>query len=313
MNTYDIKKNLGLTYWIKLMLCILIIIFSYRGDNNLFHSIVVGMYMLSVFTVLFLLQRRTHNLLVTVIVSIVALIALIKLPIPGIIISAMMLVMMFLGILYDCFQWVRLIEISYDCKHGNKEKWLELDKMVKSSKHYSDAEKKQSFFISVSSQKHKEGNELAVKMANDIVASEKIWVELNTYANNSDVSTLFGEYNAIITESKDIRSYFEFLDSYSSDPNVESDKYEVMRDYFNRFQRIRKRLDELQHKYLGTGNSATKATTAANYFNGCNSMESLQKRYKDLCKVYHPDMGNGSAEIFTEIQAAYEFLKKKYE
>lgn len=88
----------------------------------------------------------------------------------------------------------------------------------------------------------------------------------------------------------------------------------IMREYFNRFQRIRKRLDDLQRQYVGTGSGANDiASGASNYFNGCNSLESLQKRYKDLCKVYHPDMGNGSAEIFTEIQAAYENLKKKYE
>ena len=86
-----------------------------------------------------------------------------------------------------------------------------------------------------------------------------------------------------------------------------------MREYFNRFQRIRKRLDDLKHQYLGKSNVTNATSGAANYFNGCNSLESLQKRYKDLCKVYHPDMGNGSAEIFSEIQAAYENLKKKYE
>ena len=45
------------------------------------------------------------------------------------------------------------------------------------------------------------------------------------------------------------------------------------------------------------------------YFADCDTLESLTKRYKNLCKVYHPDMGNGSDEIFKNIQAEYEKVK----
>ena len=314
MNTYDVKKNLGVFYFIKLIISGIAIYFAYSKGNSLFQSIVIGLYILSVLTLSTILYKKIRNVLGTIIVLIVIFIAFIKLPIPGIIISAMMLLMMFLGIVYDCFQWVRLAEISYDYKHGNKEKWVELDRMVRSTKHYSSEERRVSFMASVSEQKHKEGNELAVKMANYIAASEQIWSKLQSYANNDEVSALFREYNQVITESSNIRKYFEIEYTCCVDPTVESNRYEEMREYYNRFQRIRKRLDGFQRQYLGIGKSTTTSVSEiSKYFNDCNSMESLQKRYKDLCKVYHPDMGNGSAEIFAEIQAAYENLKKKYE
>lgn len=58
--------------------------------------------------------------------------------------------------------------------------------------------------------------------------------------------------------------------------------------------------------------ASNKGNNFSNYFNGCTTQEALTKRYRDLCKVYHPDMGNGSAEEFTKIQNEYESLKKKF-
>lgn len=314
MNTYDVKKNLGFFYFTKLIISGIAIYFAFTKGNSLFQSVVIGLYVSSVLTLSSIIYKKIKNVLGTILILIVVFIAFIKLPIPRVIISVMMLLMMFLGIVYDCFQWVRLAEISYDYKHGNKEKWLELDRMVRSTKHYSSEERRVSFIASVSEQKHKEGHELAVKMASYITASDQIWSKLQSYANNTDVSVLYKEYNQVISESNNIRQYFEIENTCSVDPTIESNRYEEMREYFNRFQRIRKRLDDLQRQYLGSGKTTTNSVSeTSKYFNDCNSMESLQKRYKDLCKVYHPDMGNGSAEIFAEIQATYENLKKKYE
>lgn len=313
MNTYDVKKNLGFFYFVKLIISGITTYLAFTKGNNLFQSIVIGLYVSSVLTLSSIIYKKIRNVLGTILILIAVFVAFIKLPIPGIVISVMMLLMMFLGIVYDCFQWVRLAEINYDYKHGNKEKWIELDRMARSTKHYSAEERRIAFMASISEQKHNEGNELAIKMANYITVSEQTWRELQSYSNNADFITLREEYNAVISESSNIRKYFEIKNTYSSDNDTECKRYEEMREYFNRFQRIRKRLDDLKHQYLGKSNVTSATSGVANYFNGCNSLESLQKRYKDLCKVYHPDMGNGSAEIFSEIQAAYENLKKKYE
>ncbi len=48
------------------------------------------------------------------------------------------------------------------------------------------------------------------------------------------------------------------------------------------------------------------------YFNGCDSLESVKTRYRALCKVFHPDMGNGSAEEFDKIQKEYNIVKGRF-
>ena len=47
---------------------------------------------------------------------------------------------------------------------------------------------------------------------------------------------------------------------------------------------------------------------SSGFFNGCKDTASIKRRYKDLCKVYHPDSGNGSAEIFNKITQEYDRL-----
>jgi len=44
---------------------------------------------------------------------------------------------------------------------------------------------------------------------------------------------------------------------------------------------------------------------ALDFFEGCSSEEELKKRYKALCKVYHPDVG-GHEETFKVLQNQYE-------
>lgn len=44
------------------------------------------------------------------------------------------------------------------------------------------------------------------------------------------------------------------------------------------------------------------------FFEGCRTPEAIKKRYRDLCKVYHPDSGNGSEVIFEAICDEYNRL-----
>ena len=59
--------------------------------------------------------------------------------------------------------------------------------------------------------------------------------------------------------------------------------------------------------------SSEGSGSTTDFFRDCNSKSSIDKRYRDLTKVYHPDQGNGSEEIFKEIQNQYEKKKKKYQ
>lgn len=47
-------------------------------------------------------------------------------------------------------------------------------------------------------------------------------------------------------------------------------------------------------------------------FAGCNSIESLSKRYKNLMKTFHPDNEDGDTEMTQKIQITYEQLQKEY-
>ncbi|MCR5477824.1 MAG: J domain-containing protein [Lachnospiraceae bacterium] len=44
------------------------------------------------------------------------------------------------------------------------------------------------------------------------------------------------------------------------------------------------------------------------FFGDCTDEASIKRRYRDLCKVYHPDNGNGSERIFLAIKEEYEDL-----
>lgn len=44
------------------------------------------------------------------------------------------------------------------------------------------------------------------------------------------------------------------------------------------------------------------------FFADCRDQSSIRRRYRDLCRVYHPDSGNGSAEIFNRITEEYDRL-----
>ena len=57
----------------------------------------------------------------------------------------------------------------------------------------------------------------------------------------------------------------------------------------------------------------TQEDTHISFFQGCDSLESLNKRYRDLVKVYHPDSGNGNDKVFIEITEEYEKLKPSFE
>ncbi|MBP3204604.1 MAG: J domain-containing protein [Lachnospiraceae bacterium] len=45
------------------------------------------------------------------------------------------------------------------------------------------------------------------------------------------------------------------------------------------------------------------------FFAGCNTAEKLDKRYKSLCKAYHPDETGGDMETFQKMQEEYNRLK----
>lgn len=65
-----------------------------------------------------------------------------------------------------------------------------------------------------------------------------------------------------------------------------------------------------------TNNSFSQNTDQSSYFDptlfaGCNSKESLTKRYKNLMKTFHPDNADGDTEMTQKIKETYEELLKE--
>lgn len=89
---------------------------------------------------------------------------------------------------------------------------------------------------------------------------------------------------------------------------LRSQKYENDDYYYEKYDEYDDDKDEQDYE-----EDESFADTTLDFFEGCNDINSIKRRYKDLCKVYHPDNGNGSAEIFAKINEEYNDLILDYE
>ena len=83
------------------------------------------------------------------------------------------------------------------------------------------------------------------------------------------------------------------------------------KEHINILDERERKEQEKRYRQSQQYNQSMKESVSS-YFNGCNSLNSLKERYRDLCKIYHPDSGNGSQQEFVKIQEEFEILKKKY-
>lgn len=70
-------------------------------------------------------------------------------------------------------------------------------------------------------------------------------------------------------------------------------------EYYKRYYEEHKN-DNVQNNTFG------KIDYYESLFEGCESLETVKKRYKELMKIYHPDVQNGSSEKTQNITEAYE-------
>lgn len=68
--------------------------------------------------------------------------------------------------------------------------------------------------------------------------------------------------------------------------------------------------EEYQRQQAGRERQESRKQEASSpgFFSGCKDTASIKRRYRDLCKVYHPDTGNGSSEVFNKITEEYNRL-----
>lgn len=119
-------------------------------------------------------------------------------------------------------------------------------------------------------------------------------------SSNQVLITNFGAYIAGIRELLEEVSQYEesipkdvFEDWIPRIKNLDSLKKEILKQ----IQRYR----EERPNIAGTG-----------FFAGCSTAEKLEKRYKALCKTYHPDGESGDEETFKQMKEEYEQLKRNF-
>lgn len=113
-------------------------------------------------------------------------------------------------------------------------------------------------------------------------------------------------------------SYYEDEEDYEDDDEYEEDddyeedeEYEDEEDYeedddedeaYEEYQRQQEWRERQRQQ------SRQQAASSPGFFSGCKDAASIKRRYRDLCKVYHPDAGNGSSEVFNKITEEYNRL-----
>ncbi|MBQ9303733.1 hypothetical protein [Butyrivibrio sp.] len=116
----------------------------------------------------------------------------------------------------------------------------------------------------------------------------------------------------------------EFDDEYDKDEAYEDDDV----DYDDEPEDNYDDIDNDEYDYNNSGNgkrynnskynkntngSATQATSSSfDFFAGCTTKESVDKKYKSLVKLYHPDNMDGDTAALQEINVQYDKAKRKF-
>ncbi len=109
------------------------------------------------------------------------------------------------------------------------------------------------------------------------------------------------EYEDEYSEDEDYEDYGE---DYEEDEEYDDDDYED-EEYDEEFE------EDYEDDYDDPRSKrASSASSTFDFFAGCNSRESLDRKYKSLVKLYHPDNMDGDTSALQEINTQYDKAKK---
>ena len=116
----------------------------------------------------------------------------------------------------------------------------------------------------------------------------------------SDDMVLKSNYGQYITAMNQL---VETITENSQNDAIPEKVFESMIDTIDKLddlkKSITKKVDKLKLKL-------EKKENQSSFFMGCNTNEKLEKRYKALCKTYHPDGDAGDEETFKLMKEEYE-------
>lgn len=157
------------------------------------------------------------------------------------------------------------------------------------------------------------------EQAAQLEASESDNESLQTFNEHmANVDTLEKEVNAALSsgDSPLLRSaWSDYLRTLTEILNtVNEHDFNVPEQIFRkklvpRIDTLNKLRDNVQKALIRCNEEMADPVKSSVYFAGCNTLEKLEKRYKSLCKAYHPDSEGGDEESFKNLQNEYEKLK----
>lgn len=89
-------------------------------------------------------------------------------------------------------------------------------------------------------------------------------------------------------------------------------------DLFNDIQSLTKAMERIEvtdvfNDAFGKVSVTKNVNKTESLFEGCNTKEEIEARYKHLAKAFHPDNAGGDKTMFERLQNEYKELKSKYE
>lgn len=116
------------------------------------------------------------------------------------------------------------------------------------------------------------------------------------------------------------KHHSEFEDDYESQDEYEPRRFRSKVDDFYEdddedYDAIEEYDDENYEDYENDDDiypHVNSHSSAFNFFAGCSSKESIDRKYKSLVKLYHPDNMDGDTNALQEINAQYSEAKKRF-
>lgn len=97
------------------------------------------------------------------------------------------------------------------------------------------------------------------------------------------------------------------IDKYEGGIPVE--EFEKLMPQIDRLEKLKQTIEKQALK--AAAEQKAGAAAGGGFFAGCDTPEKLEKRYRALCKTYHPDFESGDEDTFKVMTEEYEKLKEK--
>lgn len=155
--------------------------------------------------------------------------------------------------------------------------------------------------LDVADMEQDEDNETLEKLNRHLEQVETLQKEVDDALVLSDNPILRSSWSEYLHSVTDI---LETINSY--DGKV---PYKAFKKLVPQIERLDKLKETIQKTVDRQKEEAGDPIKASVFFSGCTTQEKLEKRYKSLCKAYHPDSEGGDEESFKNLQAEYEKIK----